>query len=812
MDWRNQAFGLVALILAPAALLAVDVWEVPLESLRRRGSHQEVPAHDATSSTRVAPERPESVLTRMAPERTESVPIRVAPERPESALTRMAPERPESVSRQPASLAQLAESTSRARQGPDLGREVDTSVDWDAPCPTYVIGVDLGPPADDDVKFETPSLMRLPATVGTTEETYLQPVASLTRSKIGVRIGWWGIETEGDLTKVGEYQGLGTFPFLDLDMLTSDRKRTIDMVATGTDDEGTQLDFYYFAPKLSADVEFQRYLRRLDHDPLSNLSAVTSSDEIVGEDLDAGGDYAVRIHEWEAAVKGKLTEKVKFRVNFRALRKVGHRQARAVQHCAGFDSNATPAGQCHVLSQGQRIDWLTVKVEPVVEVKLGPAVCEYSRPMKSFGHSDQLVTRDYGEFHGDVLNGAHPYAMVPENFTQTDRIKLSANLAHETRFYGMLKIGNTHNKFRQTDRNFHGFDLRLTNRSLSGVTLTGFSRMQNQSNQLPPFLLEEEAEALARVTSIAPPYGLRQPIDYSRLTFGADASWRPARSSYPGQGLSFTVGGEHGALERDFSERQIQGSPSSIIDHERTVFTLFHCGAAMNWSSRFDTFVRYKMRRNDDPLYAANQNYGYTNTSLPEREDRVEIGGTWVPGENFLATATFGIENRTHRSDVADFTEDDYPITCTLWYAPTPKWSLSAGYGYYSNRIDQDITFPSDAPLVSVGDSRRWSYGGSGQVLSIGGSYACSTRLTLSSGVEYVWSHDAFDPLEPWPDLPYYSDVIVDRTRVTAGLDCLLYGDVSANFRYILEDYEDRSVGYNSGTAQMFLTSLSAVY
>ena len=336
--------------------------------------------------------------------------------------------------------------------------------------------------------------------------------------------------------------------------------------------------------------------------------------------------------------------------------------------------------------------------------------------------------------------------------------------------------------------------------------------MQAQNNQLPPSLLAEEQEALARVTSIVPPYGFRRPIDYSRLTVGADASWRPAWGSSSGHGLSFTVGGEHGALERNFSERWIQGPPSSIIDHERTVFTLFRCGTAMKWSASFDTFIRYKMRRNDDPLYATNKYFGNTNTSLPEQEDRVEIGGTWVPGENFLATASFGIENRTHRSNVADFTEDDYPITCTLWYAPTPKWSLSAGYGYYSNWIDQDITFPSDDPLVSVGDTRRWSYGGRGQVLSIGGSYACSTRITLSGGVEYVWSHDAFDPLGPWSDLPYYSDVIVDRTRVTAGLDWLLYGDVSANFRYIFEDYEDRSVDYNSGTVQMFLASLITVY
>ena len=513
-----------------------EVWTVPTKSLvRRRDSQQKVPAPDVASLARVAPEQPEWDVPMESLVRRRNSQQEVSANDVTSPI-RMEPGRPGHGSRQPASLEELAESTDRARQGPDLGRDADTLADWDAPCPTNVVGIDSVRPADDKLKYEMPTLLPSTKTIQTSKETYLQPATSLTRSGIGARIGWWGVHAEGDLTKVGEYQGLRHSPFLDLDMLTSDRKRTIDMFATGTDNEGAQFDFYYFAPELSADVDFQRYLHRQDHDPLSNLSTVTSSEEIVGEDLDPGRDYAVRVQELEAAVKGKLTEKVKFRVNFRARRKVGHRQARAVGHCSGFDVDATPAGQCgqcHVLSQGQRIDWMTVKVEPVVEAKLGPVVFEYSRPMRSFGHSDQLVTRDYGEFHGDVLNGMQPYAMVPENFTQTDRIKLSASLADDTRFYGMLKMGNTHNKFRQTDRDFHGFDLRLTNRSISGVSLTGFSRMQAQSNQLPPFLLEEEEEALARVTSITGPYGLRRPIDYSRLTVGADASWRPAPGSSP---------------------------------------------------------------------------------------------------------------------------------------------------------------------------------------------------------------------------------------------------------------------------------------
>ena len=59
-------------------------------------------------------------------------------------------------------------------------------------------------------------------------------------------------------------------------------------------------------------------------------------------------------------------------------------------------------------------------------------------------------------------------------------------------------------------------------------------------------------------------------------------------------------------------------------------------------------------------------------------------------------------------------------MTFTFWYAPRPAWSISGGYGFYSNWIDQDIYFPSDTPDVEPLDRQQWNYGGRGQILSLG--------------------------------------------------------------------------------------------
>jgi len=637
---------------------------------------------------------------------------------------------------------------------------------------------------------------------------------SSNRPDTAFRFGWWSVLFKGDPTKVGEYQGLDPAPFFDLDLLQSDGCRTIDLFATGLDDEAAQVGLDYFSPRFEAELAFDRYPHRRDHDPLLNMGDLQSGEEIVREDLNVGEDYAIRVDELKTSFKGKLGEHVKVRLNFRVMRKQGDRQANAVRHCSGGVPQAPgplPNNTCHLLSQRQRIDWVTAKFEPVIEAKLGPVVAEYSRPMRIFDQNDQVVTREFGlHFPSD-----QPYAVVPENFTQVDRLKLGVNLPADTRFYARLQTGDTHNRTRDAHRKFHGYDLRLTNRSWDGVSLTGYATWNEQRNQFPSPLLAEEQAALAVLTSIVPPYGIRHPIDYSRRTVGAEAAWRPFRQRAKHPGLGFTLGCEQGVLQRDYAAYVIQdldNPPGLVLDQERTTYAEFHFGSSLRWSSNLETFVRYRLRSTQDPLFAVNGYYGYTNTNLPELESLAEVGGTWTLSTCFLATASVGFQNREHHSEIADFEEDNYPMTFTLWYAPTTDWSLSAGYGYYSNWIDQDITLPSDTPDVSVGDTRRFSYGGQGRVLSAGASYAWTRQLTFSAGAQFVWARDAIDSSEPWPDLPQYSDVIVNRIRITGGFDWSPRDRISAYLRYVYEDYEDLSVAFNSGTAHMFLTGLSAVY
>ncbi len=622
------------------------------------------------------------------------------------------------------------------------------------------------------------------------------------------RGGWWQVSNRGSPLNVGQYQGLGPSPFWDVDTLRSDGIRTLDMFASGLDSESIHAGLYYFSPYYSADVRYQRFLHRLDHDPLDNMSSPASGDEIVSEDLNVGEDYAIRVQDLKTDFEGNLTKDIKYRINLWLRRRKGERQALGTHHGAPGDTDCLV---CHVENQRQKIDWVSVRIEPSLEARLGPVTASYSRPMRSFSANDETVTRSYGGFHAYDYSGDFPYAVVPDTLSQTDRLRLGVDLPANSRLYSQMYYGDTRNQVRDTRRRYYGYDIRLTSNYSRKLILNGFARFNRQQNQLPPFLVLPASDAVTVPTAIVPPYGLRHPVDYLRTSAGGDARWRPFQQGGLAGGLAFNAGGEYGLIKRSYSEYVVQ-NPAAVIDQDRTPYTSYFAGTTMRWHPRFDTYLRYKGRVISDPLYGVNLYSGVTNTSLPEREDTVQFGGTWVAATNLIASASIGIENRQNHSDIAEFVEDNYPMTFTLWYAPNPAWSISGGYGYYSNWIDQDILFPSDDPASAPLDRREWNYGGRAQVLSLGSSYDWTETFTLSAGLQYIWAFDAFDPFEPWPDLPAYSDVIVNMTRYTAGVDWYRNERVSAYMRYVFEDYDDGSVAYGSGSAHMFLGGFTAFY
>ncbi len=671
------------------------------------------------------------------------------------------------------------------------------------------------------------------------------------RSEAVARFGWWGVSTDGNLLKVGEYQGLDdNSAFWDLDRLFSDGSKTIDFSLTGTENESTDASFYFFRPGVSAEVDYGRFLHRLDHDPHPNFPYPFHTDPLpsgtpyVGQLTDdfAGEDYAIRVQELDARFKGRLTENIRWRLNVWGMRKHGERQADALLHYCD-------ARQCHLMSQRQRIDWLTMEIEPVIEGNFGPVTVEYSRTMRSFNQNDQLVSRFYAG-HPDEFSdptAQHIYGVVPENFTQVDRLKFGVDVTENTRLYAVLFNGDTKNRHRDIHRKFDGYDIRVTNQSIDGLKLTGYVKEYWERNQAPKTFPEnDDFNPGHQPQELFETGVLHAPIDRDTTKAGLKARWRPFTTSR----LALTGGYEYRSIERNPVTYTIAGPSRELDDpgidvppdfpgypqglgpftfvQPTTKMNVFRVGTEMRMSRHFDSFLRYEMRQIEDPLFGVRPEDQWSvptavNTNQPEHEDLVEFGGTWMPAYNVLFSATFGLLNRHHCSPYANFDEDNYPIVLTAWWAPTPRWSISGGLAFMSNWIDQDITIGTGAWQFNL-PLRTWegiddvpfSYGSRADVISLGTTYAATDRMTLSGGLEFARSSAIFDdPSIPNLDLTYLpgaSDVLTETTRFNAGMNYRLSHGMDCYLHYNFYDWNDKAGNGESGTAHMFLGGLAAAY
>ena len=330
------------------------------------------------------------------------------------------------------------------------------------------------------------------------------------------------------------------------------------------------------------------------------------------------------------------------------------------------------------------------------------------------------------------------------------------------------------------------------------------------------------------------------PVDRRMNATGLKGLWRPWGRGFGLGGLAINSGYEYRTMDRKFAEYDPD------FNELNTTTNSFQIGPSVRWSPCFDTYLRYKVALVDRPFYGtkplatANPNpppdtieSPYRNTLLPEQDNRVEFGGTWIPADNLFVNATVGLENRRHTKfpeTKADgrFDENLYPWSLSVWYVPNCKWTFSAGYASFSDFLEEDITLGDNYEEGLVGHTPfanpikgAWAYHSRADVFTLGATYAYTERVMLSAEAEYVTGIDRFDegvldygttPVVFTPSIGSYSAVVVNTTRLNVGLDYLFAPRMNAYLRYVLFNYNDATKPLNTGTAHMILGGVSALF
>jgi hypothetical protein len=339
------------------------------------------------------------------------------------------------------------------------------------------------------------------------QSPYLNPLLSSPVSDPMVRLGWWANKVSGSPYRVGEYENWTSGPFVNIDGLWSDGCRTLDLSATMTDDSDGSVRAYYYGPDVEAKVDYDAFPHNLGHDPLSNMATYkpggapipsTLADTIFKEDYNPGVDYAIQVQEFKANLKGQVTENIRWRLDLFEMEKVGVRQENSIAPCytipghASVPPNTTKV--CHDCSNAQSIDWKTTEITPRLEGNWGALTIEYSHPLKIFNADDSTVTRDYYGGSASALPLAaagtpagtyqYDYAVVDDNITNIDQVKISLNFDDDNKFYALMLNGDTYNNSIGTNRYFNNVDVRWTNTSIENLTLCTFWKQFNECETL----------------------------------------------------------------------------------------------------------------------------------------------------------------------------------------------------------------------------------------------------------------------------------------------------------------------------------------
>ena len=298
------------------------------------------------------------------------------------------------------------------------------------------------------------------------------------------------------------------------------------------------------------------------------------------------------------------------------------------------------------------------------------------------------------------------------------------------------------------------------------------------------------------------------------------------------------VGGyEYCDLERenaiyDLSSGSLAYPTGGELDQSQTITNSFQIGPDYRWSERFDTFLRYKYQKADQPLLGLQSENGVFNSILPQYDNLVELGFNWVPSDWLVFNACVGVEKGENHQQLGSYSweqinydEENYPMSFNVWYAATKKLSFSAGYAVYSNFVGQDINVadqsvynnnPGSAASPVTG---RWNYGGRAQVITFGSQYSATERVVFTGQIEWIRGHDAVNNSSmTFPggivvtDLGSYSEVLNETTRFTVGVDWKISPRVVNYYRYELYDFRDIQPVTESGTSQGILGGLSAFF
>jgi hypothetical protein len=228
--------------------------------------------------------------------------------------------------------------------------------------------------------------------------------------KFGLELdtGYVGSSTEGNLDMVAQYTVTEPNPWVALRYHNSPyaknffkldfRRRNSQSAEGALSFDGNRV--------WELEADYDGLLHRLEHDPLTNLQAVSEIKVVRSTDYEPDAEYSINYRVLDAglAIRPPQVKWLTLRVGAREQQREGTRQQLAVSHCTS----------CHVTGQGRQIDQSTTDLTVGAHFKVGRVDIDYEYLDRSFTENAPTLEAPYERAY-------HP-ANVPLNTPFNDRL------------------------------------------------------------------------------------------------------------------------------------------------------------------------------------------------------------------------------------------------------------------------------------------------------------------------------------------------------------------------------------------------------
>lgn len=568
----------------------------------------------------------------------------------------------------------------------------------------------------------------------------------------------------------------------------------------------------------------------LDHIPYPTQTVtnpVTGTPPLFVEDQNPGTVYHMEVRQSSVAVRGKLPSyPAHINLSYWRLTREGEKQLRYVdESCTG----------CHKQSRSRSIDRVTEEFDGSVDAHLGPVDLIFEQLVRLF-HNREAVSEDIFEPHN--YRTANPALLqhdeVPDSRLLESTVKAHTSLAGGLNAAAGFTYGTRKNQSDLTSITPVEAETDFT-KTVGDVTyipdphwtfnlryrLLDMDTSNSDAQVLNDILAIDPASTHANVQ-------VRDSIDLTRAWYSATGTWRPNRT--------VTLKGDFRRVDIDRSNTGAPGDDTVWDLPEKETQNSYRLSAYLHPTTlrglKLNTWYQY--RTADDPAYAttiARGHEGYAALNWT-------AGGVW-------GTMVNGRFCWSENNEAAEFQENsagtltEYPIKrrsmdgslgAGIWMVAGKTLHLSLNYGFFRNRIVQDLVFGQDTANLLTLEDPDVTY--QQQVHTATAAANWQILKALSTLVEGHYSHSKahYDPQfatvmdypvngQPALPRPVTSDQLRDLSAldiqqfgVLAGLDWKLgrYWTCSGRYRY--DDYDDNLTGVFEGSAQTVTVTLARAW